>query len=426
YMLIKDANTGTNSSSTKFALYDASLNSAGAGASRYALSGQGFFILAPGAVAIKFDESMKVAYSNYTGTSSSPVFNVVGNPTKNIAASFAASNPSNNVESSIPRLTMELVQDTVIHNSTDINFDGNATAKFVPGEDAPYYQPSGQGDLFYSLSSDSVGCFANYTGNLEKLKRVNLIVTFSNYATYKLTSPVKNNIDARYSIYLKDKYTNDSLDVVHNTEYAFKVESNPASYAHDRFYLSIGIVPGHDYRLLSFTGKKVINGLTLNWDTNNESNFTGFSVQKSADGGKTFLTIDSLQSTGAGKYTYTDPTPGTGQIIYRLSQNLVTGENKLSDNLKFEIQPGAGVNKFLVYPTVVSASTVNIKLQQTSASPVRINIVSPSGAIVKKLSATGSNTIQENVAGLSRGLYIVVAVNESTGDRIGSGMFFKQ
>ncbi|WP_413667985.1 hypothetical protein ACEN9X_26435 [Mucilaginibacter sp. Mucisp86] len=426
YMLVKDASTGTNSSSTKFALYDASTGSVGAGSSRYALSGQGFFTLAASASAIKFDESMKVAYSAYTGApSSNPIFNVVGNPGKNIAASFA-SKATNDIESPLPRLTMELVQDTVVHNSTDINFDGNASSKFVPGEDAPYYQPSGQGDLFYSLSSDSIGCFANYTGNLEKLKRVNLIVTFSNYGTYKLTSPVKKNIDARYSIYLKDKYTNDSLDVVHNAEYAFKVESNPASYAHDRFYLKIGIVPGHDYRLLTFTGKKVTEGIALNWETNNESSFTKFAVQKSADGGKTFLTIDSLQSTGAGKYTYTDQTPGSGRIIYRLSQNLVTGENKLSDNLSFEIQPGPGLNKFLVYPTVVSASTVNIKLEQTSSRPVRISIVSPSGAIVRKLSATGTNTLQENVNSLGRGLYIVVAVNESTGDRIGSGMFFKQ
>ncbi|WP_121811773.1 hypothetical protein [Mucilaginibacter kameinonensis] len=427
YMLIKDTNTGTNSSSTKFALYDASVGttgSAGTGASRYALSGQGFFTVATSASAIKFDESMKVAYSSYTPPTN-PVFNVVGNPGKNIAASFASSVPINDGDI-LPRITMELAQDTIIHNSTDINFDGNASAKFVPGEDAPYYQPSGQGDLFYSLSSDSIGCFANYTSNLEKLKRINLIVTFSNYGTYKLTAPIKKNIDPRYSIYLKDKYTNDSLDVVHNDEYAFKVESNAASYAHDRFYLSIGIVPGHDYRLISFTGKKVTQGITLNWETNNESNFTGFGVQKSADGGKTFLTIDSLRSTGAGKYAYTDPTPGTGQIIYRLSQNLVTGENKLSDKLTFQIQPGSGVNKFLVYPTVVSASTVNIKLEQTSANQVKINIVSPSGAIVKKLSATGTNTIQENVTGLSRGLYIVVAVNESTGDRIGSGMFFKQ
>lgn len=427
YMLIKDTNTGTNSSSTKFALYDASVGttgSAGTGASRYALSGQGFFTVATSASAIKFDESMKVAYSSYTPPTS-PVFNVVGNPGKNIAASFASSLPTNDGDI-LPRITMELAQDTIIHNSTDINFDGSASAKFVPGEDAPYYQPSGQGDLFYSLSSDSIGCFANYTANLEKLKRVNLIVTFSNYGTYKLTAPIKKNIDPRYSIYLKDKYTNDSLDVVHNAEYAFKVESNAASYAHDRFYLSIGIVPGHDYRLISFTGKKVTQGVTLNWETNNESNFTGFGVQKSADGGKTFLTIDSLRSTGAGKYAYTDPTPGTGQVIYRLSQNLVTGETKLSDKITFQIQPGSGVNKFLVYPTVVSASTVNIKLEQTSSNQVKINIVSPSGAIVKKLSATGTNTIQENVTGLSRGLYIVVAVNESTGDRIGSGMFFKQ
>jgi hypothetical protein len=429
YMLIKDANTGTNSSSTKFALYDASVGttgSAGTGSSRYALSGQGFFTVATSASAIKFDESMKVAYSNYTPPTP-PVFNVVGNPGKNIAAaSFAASPTASGTGSTVPRITMELAEDSVIHNSTDINFDQAATSKFVPGEDAPYFQPSGQGDLFYSLSSDSIGCFANYTGNLEKLKRVNLIVTFSKYGLYKLTAPVKENIDPRYTIYLKDKYKNDSLDVVHNSVYAFNVEAAPASYAHDRFYLSIGIAPGHDYRLLGFSGKKVTTGITLNWETDNESNFTKFGIQKSIDGGKTFGTIDSLQSTGAGKYTYTDQTPGNGQLIYRLNQNLVTGENKLSDNLLFDIQPGDGADKFLVYPTVVSASIVNIKLNQSSASPVRISIVSPSGAIVKKLSSSGSKTIQQNVAGMNRGLYIVVAVDETTGEKIGSGMFFKQ
>lgn len=428
YMLVKEASTGTNSYSTKFAVYDASAGSVGAGASQFALSGQGFFVQGTKAGAMVFNETMKVPYASYTSApSSNPIFNITALKGKNLAIATRADQAVVST-SSVPRITLELVQDSIIHNSTDVDFDNSASDKFIAGEDAPYFQPSGQANLLYSLSSDSIGCFVNYTGNLEKIKRVNLVVTFGSYGLYKITSPVKFNIDPRYVIYLVDKYKNDSLDVVHNTDYTFNVETNAASYAHDRFYLSIGIAPGHDYHLLDFAGQQVINKINLKWTTDNESTFTRFYVQKSLDAGKTFATIDSLQSTGAGSYTYTDVNPGSGTILYRLNQALVSGDSQLSKTLQFTLSPNLTEDKFMVFPSTVTTSIVNIKLRNGSVSQnkVRINIVSPSGAVLKSLSSASTQIIQQNVSELITGLYFVVAIDEVTGEKIGSGTFFKQ
>jgi hypothetical protein len=440
YMLIKNIATGTNSVSTKYAIYDGSTNTPQTGASRYAVSGQGFFIVAPTTTStLTFNESMKAAYALYKAAlPSPPVFNVVRNPSilaKTLAVSpdksntqqvAAASSPASTetVTDPMPRLRLELMRDTNILNTADIAFDKNSSSKFVPGEDAPYIAASGQGDFFYSQSADSVGCFANYTSTLEKLKRINLFIAFSGFGQYKITSPIKSNIDERYTIFLKDKYTNDSLDVVHNAEYTFNVEQNPASYPRDRFYLSIGIAPGHEYKLLGFEGTKVTKGIQLTWKTDNESNFTGFAVEKSTNSGKSFVTIDTLQSTGAGSYTFTDPAPGTGQITYRLAQNLVTGTTQLSKNLVFDYSD-LNILKFMVYPSS-TAQNIHIRLGKTYTNNIKVNIVSATGSIVKTLNTGDTDSIQQDVGNLVKGLYIVEAIDINTGKRIGTAKFFKQ
>ncbi|WPU96584.1 hypothetical protein SNE25_13755 [Mucilaginibacter sabulilitoris] len=438
YMLVKGGSTGPNSYSTKFAVYDASTGSIQPGANRYALSGQGFFVAAPGAYPIVFNETMKVSYSSYTGSSPTlPVFNVKN--LNNITSIKLASSPrqtslneasttADNTPASvppIPSLRLELNKDTSILNTTDINFVNEANNTFRPGEDAPYLLSSGQGDLLYSFTTDSIGCFVNYMSTLEKLKRVNLSVEFSNYGLYKITAPSKANIDERYTIFLKDKYTNDSLDVVHNSEYAFNVDKNAASYAHDRFYLSIGIAPGHEYKLLGFSGTKVAAGIQLTWKTDNESTFTRFLVEKSTNGGKSYITIDSLLSTGAGSYTFTDPAPGTGQITYRLVQVLVSGDTQISKSLTFDFSASTELLSFMVYPSN-TVQDIHIRLGKMYSNNIKINIINAVGSVVKTLTTSNTDVVQQNVGNLIKGMYIVDAIDEATGKRIGSAKFFKQ
>lgn len=443
YLLIKNASTGPNSSSTRFVLCNTTVPAApviGTGGSQYVLSGQGFFVVAPNnTTAITFNESMKVAYSTYTGTTP-PIFNVKkGGPSvvKTLAlngnhdlaaaaatsATESSSTPTVNT-SAMPWLRLDMMQDSSTFSSTDIYFNKNAQAKFVPGEDAPYLASSGQGNFFFSQTADSIGCFANYTTDLEKLKRVNLFIAYTNYGTYKLTSPIKQNIDERYTIFLKDKFTNDSLDVVHNAEYTFNVTITPASYARDRFYLSIGIAPGHEYKLRGFNGAKQANGIKLTWQTDNESNFTTFVIEKSTNGGSSFIAIDSLLSTGAGSYNYTDITPGSGQILYRLKQQLVTNRTDISKNLTFNYLNTNPV-RFIVYPSTASQN-ININFGKTYSNSIKVSIATASGGLVKTITTSNTNYLQQNIGNLLSGLYVIEAVDESTGKRIGSAKFYKQ
>lgn len=438
YLLIKNSQTGTNSFSTKFVLYNGSANTTGTGGSKFALSGQGFFIVAGTATKITFDESMKVAYSTYTGTTP-PIFNVKkGGPSvvKTLALNgnhdLAAATTTSATESlattvntsATPWLRLDMMQDSSTFSSTDLFFDKNAQAKFVPGEDAPYLASSGQGNFFFSQTADSIGCFANYTTDLETLKRVNLFIAYTNYGTYKLTAPIKQNIDERYTIFLKDKFTNDSLDVVHNAEYTFNVTTTPASYARDRFYLSIGIAPGHEYKLRGFNGAKQANGIKLTWQTDNESNFTTFVIEKSTNGGSSFIAIDSLRSTGAGSYNYTDITPGSGQILYRLKQQLVTNRTDISKNLTFNYLNTNPV-RFIVYPSTASQN-ININFGKTYSNSIKVSIATASGGLVKTITTSNTNYLQQNIGNLLSGLYVIEAVDESTGKRIGSAKFYKQ
>jgi hypothetical protein len=437
YMLIKDAVTGTNSVSTRYALYDASSGTNGTvqtGASRFALSGQGFFTVASSASALVFNETMKVPYTSYSSAPSSvPVFNVKhGSQVTTLKANtsvatdqqLALSSANNAVsEDPVPRLRMELVKDSTVLNTTDISFKNNASSSFFPGEDAPYLQASGQGDIFYSLTSDSLGCFANYTCGLETIKRINLVVTFSNYGIYTLTAPYKANIDARYRIYLMDKYTSDSLDIVHNTTFNFNVDNNKASYAHDRFYLKIGIVPGSEYRLLRFSGSWLADKINLDWKTDNESSFTKFSLEKSTNGSRSFITIDSVASNGSGSYSYTDNAPGQGQIAYRLVQHLVSGEVKTSETLLFDQTSGKPV-KFMVYPSN-ALNNIHISLGKNYNKSIKIQIISSTGQVVQTLSANNTDNVQQNVAGLLRGLYVVIAT-DANGNLVGNSKFIKQ
>jgi hypothetical protein len=441
YLLIKNAATGSNSSSTRFVLCNTTnaTPAIGTGGSQYVLSGQGFFVVASTTgTSIKFDEGVKVPYTTYTGTTPA-IFNVKkggpsvvktlsvnGNKNVNIEQTAAtealtATTPASNP---LPWLRLDMAQDSSTFSTTDIYFDKNAQNNFVPGEDAPYLASSGQGNFFFSQTADSVGCFANYTTSLEKLKKINLFVAFSTFGTYKLTSPVKQGIDDRYTIYLKDKFTGDSLDVVHNSTYTFNVTATPASYARDRFYLSIGIAPGHEYKLLGFSGSKVTSGIQLTWKTDNESSFTMFFLEKSTNNGISFSSIDSLQSSGQGSYTYTDMAPDKGQIIYRLRQRLATGVTNLSNNLTFSYLNENPI-KFIVYPSTASQS-ININLGKTYSNNIKVNIVSATGALVKTINTSNTDSLQQNVGGLLKGLYIVEAIDEATGKKIGSAKFLKQ
>src|SRR5258707_14362455 len=86
-------------------------------------------------------------------------------------------------------------------------------------------------------------------------------------------------------VWLMDRFNNDSLDMRHNKNYTFNMTADTNSYGSKRFELVIRQDPALGIHLLSFTAAKTSNGAQVTWKTENEDNYTTFTVQRSSNNG---------------------------------------------------------------------------------------------------------------------------------------------
>jgi hypothetical protein len=414
---------------TSFAVFDASGGQTPqTGASRYMLSGQAIFVRATNPAIntfVNFTEAMKAPYPNGTGTALVPsVFSL---------AKFAGTKQSIEVAKSsdalVPTsfLRLELKQDSVVYNTTDLRFTAGANDKFDIGEDAEYIAASGQSNRLYSQSTDSVNCFVKGMPDLQTTKKVTLRVAFNESGLYTINAPIKTNFPPQYVVYLVDTYLKDSLDVTHNPAYNFRVDKSvAASYAADRFYLSVNKVPGYEYRLLDFAGDKITQGVKLNWKTEFEGDNTGFDVERSVDGGKSFIYLGALRSSGIGTYAFTDKSPQVGTNLYRLKQtdidNKIVYSKIVTIGYQLDNRPLTGL---MVYPSTTTRD-ITISFGKVYADNIKVTMSNALGNVVKTFKTSATDKILSQVSALPVGVYIVTAVDESTGKVIGTSKFVKQ
>jgi hypothetical protein len=316
----------------------------------------------------------------------------------------------------------------VVFNTADIMFDKNAKSTFDPAEDAHYLLSSGQTNILYSLSSDSLGSAVNYMPDLPQIKQIELHTEFGAYGIYTLTFPINTGLGQDgYTIYLKDRFLNDSLDVVNNPKYSFDITTTPASYAHNRFYLSIQKMPGYNYQLLSFTAQKVKTGVQINWQTAYEADYTRFTVQRSTDDGKTFTAIGNIQSNYSANYNFTDTSPVVGANIYQLVQTDPNNINALSQKVTVNYTPGNNDQSplFMVYPSVTT-QYIQVDLGKLYSNNINVTVTNSVGIIMQNLTVSATQRIQLDVSNLPTGIYFVNAIDKSAGKKIGYGKFFKQ
>jgi hypothetical protein len=136
-------------------------------------------------------------------------------------------------------LRLQLALDSI--NSDNILFDFNPTAKtnYVPGEDAPSMHGFGIVSLS-SLSSDRVPLAINALPLTSKGLSIALNVNAKNDGVYKLTMMSLQSVPDSYSVYIKDGYKKDSLDLRLYPTYLFNIfKADTASFGINRFKLVI-------------------------------------------------------------------------------------------------------------------------------------------------------------------------------------------
>jgi len=194
---------------------------------------------------------------------------------------------------------------------------------------------------------------------------------------------------------------------------------------------------------LSFTATKANGGAQVVWNTENEENYTNFTVERSSDGGVTFTQLGGVVSSAQGTYSYLDKNPPLTTDLYRLMITDLNGTVTYSNvvTLSFGNGPAVAKSNISIYPNPTNG-VVNLAIQSNNAAggslslnlgaPVTpvgsqaydIKIINITGSVIKSETSANANW-QSNVSTLSPGTYIIQVVNDKDKSLVGKGTFVK-
>ena len=130
--------------------------------------------------------------------------------------------------------------------------------------------------------------------------------------------------------------------------------------------------------LLSFTGKSNESNNVLTWVTTNEKEFTGFDVERSADG-RSYQRIGNVparanNSTAQTTYTYTDATAAAGNWYYRLKMIDNNGSSKYSTVVQIN-SSSARQAVYSLQPNTIKGNDLNLVSTQADQQDVHVRII---------------------------------------------------
>jgi trimeric autotransporter adhesin len=354
---------------------------------------------------------------------------------------------ANTTAASLQYMRLVMRMDSINNDDMLVMFNPAASTKFDMMEDAAYMMGNGAPEHLASFSSDSVMLAINKVPfpNLTPLV-IPLSVSATASGQFTFERQEFQSIPKLYNVWLMDKFMADSLDLRANTKYVFNLDvTDTTSFGKNRFSLVIRQNPALMVHLLNFTGTKATGGAQIAWKTENEENYTNFTVQRSADGGKTFAAIDAVTSGSLGSYGFLDTNPPAGPDTYRLQMqdlngtitysNVVTliygnSSNSGSGNISVYPNPATSQINLVINKTVSVSTSNNLTLQQSlSAIPTGtgsygIKIISMTGNIITDTSSSAT-TWQNDISKLLPGTYIIQVINNGDKSVVGSSTFVK-
>ena len=342
-------------------------------------------------------------------------------------------------------MRLQLFKNTINSDDTYFGFNPSYKTQYSAIEDAPYFQGFGQVNLC-SFSSDNVPLAINKLPlpGVHSLT-IHLKVSARSSGIYSLNMIDMVGIPQLFEVWLMDAYKKDSLDMRANKTYSFNLnEADTNSYGSKRFSLVIRQNPELGVHLLNFTATKATDGAQTTWTTENEQDYTNFTVERSIDGGVTYKDLSSFASSALGTYSFLDKTPPADIDRYRLKIRDINGTISYSDVATLiygNAHDNIAKNTVNVYPnpakstlnlSIVPAFSLNPMVTQsidatanTSANIVySIKIVNNTGSVVK-IATTTQLDWSYDVSGLLPGTYMVQILNNADKSLIATNKFIK-
>ncbi len=374
-------------------------------------SGQGFFVVAINASAqLVFNESAKVT------TQSTGLNLFMGKPVDYANNQY---------------LRLQLAKDTVNTDDMLVRFNSSASTAYNPDIDA-IYKPGYGAVSLASLTSDHIHTAIKVEPLPKTTEYMGLAVNTTTGGTFTLNMKTIVGIPQLFDIWLVDAYKKDSLDMRHNKTYTFDVlKSDTNTFGTGRFTLVIRQNAAFAYRLLDFTASKASSStpqVEVVWNTENEQNYTNFTLERSIDNGKTFNVLNGKQSNAQGTYSFLDKNPINGQNLYRLKQEDINGKITYSGVVPvgFATMSNNRVKSNInVYPNP-AVSTINLAIAEgiNTSAIYNIQITNSSGMVIKQ-ATSGQSNWQTSINDLQPGTYLVKVLNNKDKSLVGNTKFIK-
>ncbi|MFI5160142.1 MAG: T9SS type A sorting domain-containing protein [Sphingobacteriales bacterium] len=330
----------------------------------------------------------------------------------------------------VKMLRLQLALDSIHSDETIIAFNNQSKSTFIPSEDARYKTGTGKVTLA-SLSSDNVQIAINQMPLALRGDTIKLQVGATASGTYSLKINALKGIPPIYSIWLKDAFTKDSVNMRTTASYSFAINTaDSTTFGSKRFTLLVVQDPNLAYKLVSFDAVKAganNKQVQLTWKTQNEQNYTNFVVERSNNNGKSFDAIGgTVISSSAGSYSLLDKDPLKGDNLYRLKQEDINSTTTYSNIVEVDFNSNNGLAGWLsCYP---NPAFNNIHLSFDPKSPghttYNVKVTNSSGMIVRYAVITEPNW-QANISNLLIGTYLIQVTDKKDNSVVGQAKFVK-
>jgi len=255
----------------------------------------------------------------------------------------------------------------------------------------------------FTVSGPTLNLYDNSTVSLANQNSV-----YYNWADYNYIPNVNANSNAAKS------FTSSGVAINCGSGYTHSC-SNPSVYG-PATLSAAGVVAGTTLPIVLTGFSAVLNSnntVALDWNTQDEVNFSHFIIERSADG-ETWVEIGTVEAKGNSEvetaYTYVDEQPLSGNNFYRLTE--VNLDNSYVYSQVVVVRMTTTLAQISVFPNPAT-SYVNVSLGGNTPSVVTVLLTSAAGQRLAEKQATGGDgtVMTFPVGNLASGLYIITVIS---------------
>ncbi|MBE7175180.1 MAG: DUF2341 domain-containing protein [Mucilaginibacter polytrichastri] len=358
-------------------------------------SGQGFFIRTrAGGSGFRFMEAAKTV----SQAPASGLNKLMGVPAGQRAAAV------------VPSVRLRLIKDELNDDEVLIRFRDDAQPEYNVEEDAADMGGSGALISLSTTEDDGSHPMAIDTRPMPfSPGKIRLLVDATADGLYTMNRKELTGFPAHRSLWLHDHFTGDSLDIVQNENYTFRIlRSDEKTFGKERFELRIGTQRRPELVLVSFEGDIRADARHLSWTTRNEYADTQFALEKMT-GENSFTIVVERLSDSSGRYTFLDPGNTHVSATYRLKMTSVDGKVSYSELISLhKISSG-----FVIAPNPVG-DFLKLHIADTGNSVKTLSVISTQGRILFRKTVSGTS-LNHNVQHFAPGMYVVELRVEADG-----------